>query len=59
MSVGVRKYVFSRFSAENDLPDVAFVLGKTKSRPKTFQTPENAILSLSEADGFENIFMSL
>jgi len=37
---------------------VAFAAGKTKSRPQTFQTQEDAILSLSEIDSFDKIFMA-
>jgi len=49
----------TRFSAEKDLSDVAFVSGKTIIRPKTFQTPENTIFSLPDTDSFDKIFMAL
>ena len=37
--------------------DVSVVSAKTKSKPKTFQTPEIAMLS--ETDSFDKIFMAL
>jgi len=40
--------------AEKDLSDVAFVSGETKSRPN-----ENVILSISEMDSSDTIFMGL
>jgi len=46
-----------RFGAEKDLSDVAFAAGKNKCRPKTLQTPKNAIISLSETDSFDETFM--
>jgi len=54
----VRIYVFTLFGAEKDLSDVAMAAGKVKSRPKTFQTLENTIFSLSETDSFDIIFMA-
>jgi len=50
--------IFTRFGAEKDLSDVKFVTGKNKSRPKTFQTSEITIFSLSESDSFVKIFMA-
>jgi len=49
---------FTRFGAEKDLSDMVLTAGKTKSRPKTFQTPENTILSFSETDSVDKIFMA-
>jgi len=46
------------YAPEKDLSDVAFAAGKNKNRPKTFQTPENTILSLLETDSFDKIFMA-
>ena len=37
--------------------DVSIVSAKTKSKPKTFQTQENAMLS--EIDSFDKIFMAV
>ena len=37
--------------------DVTVVSAKTKSKPETFQTPENAMRS--ETDSFDKIFMAL
>jgi len=50
--------VFTRFDVEKDLSDVAFATGKNKISPQTFQTPENKILSLSETDSFDKMFMT-
>jgi len=52
------KKVFTRFGAEKGIfeSDVAFAAGKNKSKPKTFQTPENTILSLSKTNSFNKIF---
>jgi len=51
------KKFFARFGAEKH-SDVAFASGLNKSQPKTFQTREKTILSLSETDGFDKIFMA-
>jgi len=53
---GCTQINFRRFGAEKDLSDVSFAAGKNKSKPKTFQTPENTILSLSETDSFDNFY---
>jgi len=53
----IQRSFFARFGAEKH-SDVAFTSGLNKSQPKTFQTPEKTILSLSETDGFDKIFMA-
>jgi len=46
----LRALVLKKTSLDSD---TAFAAGKNKSRPKTVQTPENTILSLSEPDSFD------
>jgi len=58
VSLVVCKYVLNGFSAEKTFNDVPFMAGKTKSRHKILQTPENSVHSLSETGSFGKIVMA-
>jgi len=54
---GFTQIFFTRFGAEKDFSDVVFAVGKNKSRTKTFQTPGNTKLALSETDTVSRKFL--